>query len=132
MMELLLSTAVDSENDTPGDLRLTRGSLVWSSDPILEVAQRLRSRLRMFKGEWFLDRRQGIPYFQKVFQGATDATLRAIFSRAIRGTPGVRSLDSISVVRDRALRTVDVTFKCTLASGKVFSSADHGPFLVEI
>lgn len=131
-MELLLTVSADAENPNAGDLRLdSRGDLVWTTDRALETAQRLRSRLRFFKAEWFLDLRQGIPYFQTVMQGADEATLRSIFGPVIRGTPGVQSLESLSIEVDRRRRTATLVFRCRLDTGKLFSSADFGPFLVD-
>src|SRR5687768_11395985 len=130
-MELLLSTATDADNNVSGDLKLTpEGDLIWTTDVTLETAQRLRSRLRFFKGEWFLDLRQGIPYFQTIVQRADDATLRSIFGRVIRATPGIASLESLSFTRDRNARALSIDFVCRLDSGKLFSSKDFGPFLV--
>ncbi len=116
-MELLVSTAIDSENSTVGDLLVRGDQLVWSTDPVLEIAQRIRSRLRLFKGEWFLDRRIGIPYIQRVFAKVDDATLRYIFSRAIRETPGVADLVEFELTRDRRARNVTVRFVARLDTG---------------
>lgn len=127
-MELLLSTATDSENNFAGDLRLVNGDFVWTEDPVLEVLQRMRSRLRFFKGEWFLDLRQGVPYFQTIMQKADDRTVLAIFSQVLRRTPGIASLETIRMVRNARERTVEISFRCRFAGGELVSST----LLVEI
>lgn len=121
-MEFLLSTAISEGNPIAGDLLLVNGDFVWTEDRTLEILQRMRSRLRFFQGEWFLDLRQGIPYFQTIFQRADDRTLRAIFSQVLRRTPGVALLDVLQIVRDREAREVRITFQCRLDTNEIVSS----------
>lgn len=128
MMELLLSTATDVDNPVAGDLILVNGDLVWTEDVVIEVLQRMRSRLRFFKGEWFLDLRQGVPYFQTIMQKADDVTVRAIFSQVLRRTPGVASLESLAVTRSARERTAEISFGCRMSDGALVSSA----LLVEV
>lgn len=63
------------------------------------VAQRVHIRLSMFKGEWMLDTRQGLPFVdwltQKVGRRRLDE-IAARVRREITSTPGVISLDNYS------------------------------------
>lgn len=93
--------------------------------------QKLRSRFRLFKGEWFLDQRIGIPYKQKILVKNPDPVLiNAIFRKVILGTPGFASLDSFDAQKlDRARRELTVNFQATLVDGTtVIAQAE--PFLV--
>jgi hypothetical protein len=131
-MELLLTATVDGENTVEGDLHLATGDFVWTSDLAVEVAQRLRVRLRFFKGEWFLDQREGTPWFQEVLvKGASDAAIRAIFSRVVRTCPGVAALNQLSFTVDAAIRELALDFTAKLEDGSTFRATQYGPFLVE-
>ena len=129
-MELVAQ--VDSDNPVEGDLRLVKGTLVFTSDLPTEVAQRLRVRFRFFLGDWFLDQREGIPWFQAVLvKNPSGGTIRAIFTKVITETPGVLALDSLDFIMDAGTRTLDLNFTARLEDGSTFRSSSFGPFLVE-
>jgi len=57
------------------------------------LAQRLRTRYKFFLGEWFLDIRQGIPYFRDILVKNPDPSLiQSIFRKATLTTPGVLAI----------------------------------------
>lgn len=92
-----------------GDLEITRGHLrvVTGTEAI---AQRLRTRLKLFRGEWFLDTLQGVPYHDFVLRKRTSpAVRREVFRRAIVSMRGVRQLVSLTVELDRVGRNLIVT-----------------------
>ena len=86
------------------------------------IAQRLRVRLQFFKREWFLDQRQGMPYFEAVLIKNPDLTLvQSLFRRAILATPGVLSIAKFRTNFDRANRTFTLNpLEMMLTSGVVF------------
>lgn len=119
-----------------GDIMLTRGptgdqdeiTLVTGAEA---VAQHLTIRLRHFLGEWEMNTLEGIPFFRDIFVKAPDLSLvRDIFRQAIIGTPGVVSVEEISVNIDTATRTAAITFRCTFEDGTVLDYTD--PFIIEI
>ena len=58
-----------------------------------EIAQVLRQRLRVFKGEWFLDTREGIDYFGEILKKAPDpGQVDALLKNEILTSPGVIEL----------------------------------------
>lgn len=131
-MELLLTETVDGDNPVEGDLFLQAGDLVWTTDLAAETAQRLRVRFRFFQGEWFLNRREGTPWFQSILvKDPSDQTIRAVFSQIITGTEGVKSLDSLSFDLDTSTRTLAVDFDGTLQDDTTFTSKDFPPFIME-
>lgn len=106
---------------------------MWLDDLPAEVAQRLTVRLNFFKGEWFLDRRQGIPYYQELLIKEPESrVVRGVFSSVISGTPGIASLDSLTIGEPDADRLVDITFTATLTNGQRFRSSAYGPFVVRV
>lgn len=81
-----------------------------------EIAQVLRQELRVFAGEWFLDRRKGVPYFQDILRKAPNpARIDAIFKDKILSSPGVIELIEFSIeLEGRSLR---LAFKARSTDG---------------
>lgn len=131
-MDLKLAVSVSVDNPVAHDLSLDAGTVEVVTDLAEEVAQRLRIRLQFFKGEWFLDTREGIPYFQTVLvKGTSEQTIRAIFSQVVRSTAGILSLDTLTTSFAPPSRTLSLDFTATLEDGRTFTSSDFGPFIVE-
>ena len=101
------------------DLDLTNAKLTLTDDSNSEsLAQRLKIRLAMFKGEWFLDTDFGIPYFQEIFvKGMTKDQLDAIFMAKIRATPSILALSSFSSTLVGASRAYQMQFTVTTTNG---------------
>lgn len=132
-MELAIVVGADFENPTVGDLLLVNGTLVFTSDLGLEVAQRLLTRLNFFKGEWFFDRRQGVPYYQQLLvKGVDSAVVRSVFTQVITGTKGVANLTNLTIGEPDANRESQIVFACLLTNGQRFKSTDYGAFIVRV
>lgn len=112
-----------------GDLQLTGGSitLVTGADAI---AQQIRIRVKFFLGEWFLDTRIGVPYFQKILgKKPRRALLDFIFRKLLLTTPGVASIDSFSQTFDGPTRTLLLSFVVTtVADGLITFNKE--PFII--
>lgn len=88
-----------------------------------EVAQRLRTKLRFFLGEWVLNILAGLPFYRDIFvKNPNLTTIRGAVAAAISADPGVANLDQISLTLDAA-RLLTLTFSATLTDGSVLSSA---------
>ncbi|MHB8736320.1 MAG: hypothetical protein ACYC6M_13545 [Terriglobales bacterium] len=113
---------LDASAAGDGDLLLTRtpvgttlGLLLVGDDAI---AQHLRMRLRLVRGEWFLDLDAGTDYPGVIWKkGATDAQVAAELKRVILGTDGVAALRAFALTRDNTSRTATVTFDAQLDTG---------------
>lgn len=102
--------ALDDDGDVVVPLRWLRG--------VEAVAQGVRQRLLLFRGEWFLNLLAGIPYYQELLGKKFDrARAQAIFRDAILATPGVDSLVSMSVEFVGRTRTLTVTWSARTAFG---------------
>ncbi len=100
----------DLKLDSTGDLLIEDDAfqLVDGDDAIV---QHLSIRLRFFKGEFFLDTRLGIPYFDQVLiKNPSLVAIRGILREAILETPGIASLDAFSTAFDAATRKLTVEF----------------------
>jgi len=94
------------------------------------IDQNLRLRLKFFLGEFFLDERQGIPFYREVFiKNPNLRLLRNIFSEAIVTTEGIDSVDNISLAIDNASRTLNLSFIATMNTGATLT---FDPFLLEL
>lgn len=94
------------------------------------IEQQLRIRLRFFLEEFFLDTRQGIPFYRDILVKNPNLRLvRSLFKEAIETTPGIISLDELDLSIATAQRTLTVSFIATMDTGAelVFS-----PFIIEL
>jgi len=78
--------------DAAGDMQFGRGGALFLRDSPEAVAQAIRTRLMLFRGEWFADTTAGTDWNARVLGERTeDARLPELRDR-ILGTPGVRAL----------------------------------------
>lgn len=132
-MELAVVTATDAENPDLGDMLLVSGDAVLLEDLAQETAQRLHVALRFSRGEWFLDLREGVPYFDEIFvKNPQDKVIRAVFSSVILQTEGIATLERLDYTIDSRTRVMQLDFAARLTDGTVFLSSDFGPFLVGV
>jgi hypothetical protein len=120
-VDLALSTAIDAENPVLGDLRVVNRALVRLTGADA-VAQEIRVRLRWWKGEWFLDRRRGVPYIDGILaDGATPGTIRAIVIAELAKVPDLAPHPTVTVRIDRRTRfcTIDIEGKTRSAGAAV-------------
>lgn len=103
------------------DLLIENGNLVLVKNEIEGIDQHLRARLKTFLGEWFLDSRIGVPYFQQILGNKNPSTnlISAIFRREILKSSGVTSVKNLSVGLDAKLRELVVSFEATTANGVI-------------
>lgn len=87
-----------------------------------EVAQRVAARLKIVKGEWFLDPTIGIPYFEYM-KNRLDAKrlIETDVQQTILGTQGVESIKSIvsSINHETRVLTLDITITAASADATI-------------
>ena len=105
---------------TDGDIDISRDDLYFVTGADA-VAQHLKIRLRLVKGEWFLDQRVGIPYHSQIWvKNPNLAAIQAIYRRAITSTPGVASpLERMDLAFDASTRELSLSFSAKLAGETV-------------
>ena len=80
-----------------GKLARERGDFVWLTGADA-VVQLLKQRLRVFKGECFMDITLGPDYFDVIFPKTSSDFRRYLeLKRVIEGTPGVIELISLEI-----------------------------------
>lgn len=96
-----------------GDLQFTNGT-------VDEVAQLICCRLRMFLGEWYLNRLEGVPYFEEVLKKNPNlAQVRALLLSVVVDTPNVEKVLQFDSTFDASTRSYSVRFKAQASDGTV-------------
>lgn len=107
-----------------GDLDLSTGD-IQIVDGAEAVAQHVRIRLRFLFGEWFLDRRLGVPYFQSILiKNPGTNVVRRILRQVVAETPGVEELREFTTTYDGLTRALTVRFQ-GVASGEDLTFEDR-------
>lgn len=116
---------MDIKLDTNNDIDLSIDDLVLL-DGSESVAQHLRIRFRFFLGEWFLDQRVGIPYFEKILiKNARTAVVTSIFRDVILSTPGVSSVENLGIDLDSLTRRATLTFRANTDFGETLEFTEE-------
>lgn len=106
---------------TPFDLDLSTADLQIVRDDDA-IVQQLTIRFQFFKGEWFLDRRIGIPYFTDILvKSPSLADVRAIMNQVIVTTPGIAELQELTLDLDATTRKLDLSFAALKDDGGILN-----------
>lgn len=82
------------------------------------VAQACITRLRQWLGEWYLDLADGTPYQQAVLGHGRARTAEAAIRARIRGTQGLRRIDSLSFALNPDTRRASIEARITTIYGQ--------------
>ena len=80
------------------------------------VAQCVRTRLALWRGQWFIDIDEGTPWLQQIM--GHRMVVETILRERILSTPGVLAVPSFETIFDPDARTVTVTAVITTAFGE--------------
>lgn len=106
--------------DDNDDVAIENNRFVWTvNDSDEEIRQRLIQSLKFFLGEWFLDKNEGLPYFQAVFvKGTPPDIIEAAFKDRIIGVNGVNDLQRFEPLDlNSATRQLTVDFDVRTING---------------
>lgn len=105
---------------TKGDIALVDGR-ARVEESLAQTALSLESRLRFFKGAWFLDQNEGIPFFAVFLgKGRSPALIEAMLTRAIETHPDIVAVRTIAVTMpDARARKALVGFSAQSKLGSV-------------
>ncbi len=106
-MALLLNDPISFLLDSDGELDFKAG-MAFSSGRA-GVAQSIRVRVLLFKGEWFANLDTGLPWHQDILGQKFETTrVRDAFRTVIATAPGVESIEKLTVSFDGDTRTLTV------------------------
>jgi len=111
----MVTIKLNDDNDL--DITNNEMSLV---DETEEIAQMLRTRLKLYRGEWFLNTGEGVPWLQEIL-GKTNTKngIESIIKDQILQTPGVKSLEEFSSEINTATRQLNVSFQVKTESDTI-------------
>ena len=110
MADLKLDANGDLEIGTDGDLIIVSG--------VDAIRQHLTIRFQFFRGEWFLDTRLGIPYYEEVLRKAPDLNVvESLLREVIQTTPGVLAINEFALDYDAVTRSLSLDFRALTTAG---------------
>lgn len=84
------------------------------------VAQKIRLRLAMFRGEWYLDNTVGVPYLDGILEKNPDQSyVEAEMKVEIRSIQEVLEITSFSIQNIDSTREMKISLEVTTSAGTV-------------
>lgn len=103
--------------DADGDLAMGQNKLLTGYTPE-EVAQNVRTRLKFFLGEWFLNTGDGTDWFGSVLgKGSALASRESVIRQRILLSPGCVGTTAFKLTTDIVTRELTVTATIVSESG---------------
>ena len=104
--------------DETGNISLRKSETL---DELVDlICQRVKCRLQTFRGECYLDRNMGVPYFKEVMKKNPDlGKVRSLLAATIVGVEGVKSLEGLKIKFDASTREYKVIFRALADNGNV-------------
>lgn len=101
-----------------GDYVFGQGSTEFLIDTPEAVGQAVLTRLRLVRGQWFLDREEGTPWLTEILGENTQETYDIAIREVILDTPGVVRIDSYASVLNGETRDLQVVATITTVYGQ--------------
>lgn len=116
-----------------GDLALDDGGNFAMVEGSQFVRQLIESRFKFFLGEWFLDEREGVPYYRDILIKNPDVdVVRSVFRRVLTTTPGVLSILRFDLRFEASTRTIYFDFEVQSTDGPIVVTPDDDAFIVRL
>jgi len=109
---------IENEND----LELINKDFYITTELSRYVLQKLRIRLGMFKGEYYLNINKGLPYFDSILiKNPNISYIEDLFKIEINTCPGIEELLSFILTIDKNTRELFVDFTAKLENGEIIN-----------
>ncbi|MDC9622774.1 hypothetical protein PSI22_14290 [Xenorhabdus sp. XENO-7] len=109
--------------DNNGDYSFGQGDSTFLTNSPEAVAQAVKTRLNLWRGDWFLDTAEGTPY-REVVLDKSYASAMALRER-ILGTEGVTEIISLNAKRDPDTRKITITATINTRYGKTTVTSER-------
>ena len=120
---------IDFYLDDNSDIQIVNGKFVFLETIPQSVRQRLQTKFRAWKGEWFLNTTYGIPYREGVYggvfskgilgKGYSKSDIDAIYVNAALEDPDVIRVTFFNSTLNRVSRLYDVTMDVLTTDGLI-------------
>ena len=100
--------------DTDGDYTFGKGSGNFFHDIAAAPAQACKTRLRLIRGEWFLDITNGTPYNSQILGAGMVSIYDEAIKSVILNTPGVTGIIAYASQVEPSTRKASVS--CTIST----------------
>ena len=120
-------------NEGGNDLALNVvGQLILETDVVVAAAIKLKHRFQFFRGEWWLDTREGVPYFDLVLgqKNPNLEIIRRMIRRIILSCPPIVDVKSLDLYFLRAPRALLFEFQAVAEDGRTVSGGHGLPYIV--
>ncbi len=104
--------------DENGDFRFGNGAADYLRDSVEAVAQLVLTRLRLWRGEWFLDTEEGTPWAGGVLGERTQDQIEPALRLRVLETPGVTGIVEFDLVHDVDGRSAEVAMTVATVYGE--------------
>ena len=94
------------------DWRFGKGRAVYKRDSAA-IAQNVLSRLRSFKGDWYLNTQAGVDWIQLLGNIGTERRIIRAVESAVLQTEGVISIQRLGIIRRNGNRGVTIELQYT-------------------
>lgn len=135
----VLSSEIDSNNTEVGDLLITgKGDVGVNTDDDNDAKKRsavegIKSRISLLKGNYFLNLREGIPYFGVILKKNPNIPLiKSIMLQTIQSYPTVISVPRLDTDFDRQARSLSLTFTAQIDPGIELLSENFGDLVLDL
>jgi hypothetical protein len=116
-MDIKTDSATGDIDDSTNSLELVDG--------IEAIAQDLTSRLKTFRGEYFLDQNVGIPFYRDFFvKNPNLRVLNSVIRSAVLSTPGIKEIVSLEIDFNTSERRLTVNLE-----GRIYESVIDDTFV---
>lgn len=104
-----------------GDMTFGSGQADFYRDDIQGVTQSILTRLRLWRGEWFLDITEGTPYVGAILGKYTKETIEPALRQRILNTDGVTEIESfeMEINPDTRVANINISIKTIYSSDSV-------------
>ena len=105
--------------DSDGDMAFGYGEANFLTGDAA-IRQKVKTRLELYQGEWFLDVEDGTPWFQQVLGKPRSLPLiEAVVKQRILETDGVTDLIEFQMTLDRDTRLLDMAGNVVTENGSL-------------
>ncbi len=109
--------------NTNKDLEVENNDLKLTSDNSEYTSQTIETVLKRFKGEWWLNEDEGLPYYDSILVKNPNMDLiNTLFKTEIIAIPTIAKIISFTSQFDNSLRQLSISFEVQLTNGEIIGS----------